>query len=50
MEIAPDEVGGVAVLFARLEILADHELKKADRVVGHERILGDIRVHFKRRP
>lgn len=35
VKIAPDEVGGVAILLARLEVLADHELKKADRVVGH---------------
>jgi len=35
MKIAPDEIGGVAILFARLEVLADHELKKTDRVVGH---------------
>lgn len=35
MEIAADEVRGVAVLLAGLEIAADHELKKPDRVVGH---------------
>jgi hypothetical protein len=39
MEIAPDALGGVTILFARLEILADHELKKANRVVGHAWIL-----------
>jgi hypothetical protein len=49
MEIAPDEVGGVAVLLAGLEVFADHELKKTDRIVGHWRILGDIEAYFKRR-
>jgi hypothetical protein len=39
MEIAPDKVGGVAILFAGLKILADHELKKPDRVVRHGVIL-----------
>ena len=48
MEIAPDEAGGVAILLAGLEVLADHELKKADRVVGHGCILCDIRHLFKR--
>jgi len=35
IEIAPDEVGGIAILFAGLKIFADHELKKPDRIVGH---------------
>jgi hypothetical protein len=35
VKIAPDEVRGVAILLAGFEILADHELKKPDRVVGH---------------
>ena len=35
MEIAPDEAGGVAILFAGLEVLTDHELKKPDIVVFH---------------
>ena len=35
MEIAAHEVGGVAIVFAWLEVFADHELKKADRIVGH---------------
>jgi len=35
MEIAPDEVGGVAVLFDGVKIPADHELKKPDLVVFH---------------
>jgi len=35
MEIALDEAGGVAILFAGFKILANHELKKTDRVVGH---------------
>ena len=36
VEIASHEIGGVAILFARLEVFADHKLKKADRVVGHD--------------
>ena len=39
MKIAPDEAGGVAILFAGFEILTDHELKKPDRIVGHGEIL-----------
>ncbi len=35
MEIAPDEVGGVAILLAGLEIFADHELEKTNCAVGH---------------
>lgn len=35
VKIAPDEVGGVAILFAGLKIFTDHELKKTDRIVGH---------------
>ena len=35
MEIAPDEVGGVAILFAGFEVFTNHELKKTDRIVGH---------------
>ena len=35
VEIAPDEVGGVTILLAGLEVFADHKLKKADRVGGH---------------
>jgi hypothetical protein len=35
VEIAPDEAGGIAVLLAGLKILADHELEKTDRIVGH---------------
>ena len=47
MEIAPDEVGGVAILFAGFEILADHELKKPDRVVWHALILNMDRPQCK---
>ena len=36
VKIAPDEAGGVAILLAGFKILADHELKKPDRVVGHD--------------
>ena len=35
VEVAPDEIGGVAILFSRLKIPADHELEKAYRVVFH---------------
>ncbi len=49
MEIAPDEVGGVAILLAGLEIFADHELEKTNCVVGHKSILCDICAHFKHR-
>ena len=47
VEIAPDEVGGVAILFAGIEVFTDHELKKPDRIGGHGQILGDIVSEFK---
>ena len=49
VKIAPDEVGGVAILFAGLEVLTDHELKKPDRIVGHGRILMNVELHCKRK-
>ena len=44
MEIAPDEVGRVAILLTGFEVLADHELEKTDRVVWHTLILNMDRV------
>ena len=35
VKITPDEAGGVAILFAGVEVLTDHELKKTNIVVFH---------------